>query len=93
LLIVTFVCKKYSLISSITYDVPADKFTLFPIVKLVSDAIAVISYQVDISVGLFEPKPILAPTAILSVCQAVPDPVIVVDEPAVDTVQPVVSYT
>ncbi|NBO17599.1 MAG: hypothetical protein EBV07_01790 [Proteobacteria bacterium] len=55
-------------------------------VNEVSPEIAVISYQFVIPVAAVSPNPILAPTAILSVTNCVPDPVIVVEEPLVETV-------
>jgi hypothetical protein len=80
-------------ISSITYDVPPLRFTGALIVREVSLAIAVISYHVVTAVGSVVPNPILAPTAIRSVVNCVLDPVMVVEEPLVETVPDVCSYT
>ena len=73
-------------ISSMTYEVPAESVTGAFIVRVVLSVIAVISYHVVTAVGSVVPKPILAPTAIRSFVNPVPDPEIVVDEPLVETV-------
>ena len=54
--------------------------------RVVLSVIAVISYHVVTAVGSVVPNPILAPTAILSFVNPVPEPVMVVDEPLVETV-------
>ena len=79
--------------SSITYAVPSDRFTFPLIVNDVLLAIALISYHVVTAVGSVVPNPILAPTAILSVVNCVLLPVIVVDEPFVETVPLLWVYT
>ncbi len=73
-------------ISSITYEVLADRVTGELMVRVVLSVIPVISYHVVTAVGSVVPNPILAPTAILSSVNPVPDPVIVVEDPLVDTV-------